>query len=328
VSIAALVLCVAGAFFFAGSETGFVSWNPLKVSYRARQGSLAARWALYLMRRKGRVVAAVLVGNNVCIVGATLAFLYLFTRIDEAVGFDLSRIPSPESWLLSPLLVVFGEMLPKSLYRIYSFKLTLRSIPLLMCAYWATLPLSWTLGSFGLPGRKSTPEEQTYRTRVREEMIMVASEGVRRGTLFENANVVIDGVLRLKDKTAADVAAEWGLSPATALTTSETILSVKQKLGAAHDAVVVVDPETRQPVGWISIAGIASAADGESVGSVMKALETVDGKMPLLSCLGSPGRSGGRFGKVVDENGMTVGLFDRQNVLKMAFKGLVPAKVA
>ncbi|MBD3392529.1 MAG: DUF21 domain-containing protein, partial [Chitinivibrionales bacterium] len=59
-SLAALGVCVAGAFFFAGTETGFISWNPLKVTYRARQGSVAARWALYLMQHRGRVVSAVL----------------------------------------------------------------------------------------------------------------------------------------------------------------------------------------------------------------------------------------------------------------------------
>ena len=47
-----LFIGICGSFFFAGVETGFVSWNPLKVSYRASQGDIYARWALHLLKYK------------------------------------------------------------------------------------------------------------------------------------------------------------------------------------------------------------------------------------------------------------------------------------
>jgi CBS domain containing-hemolysin-like protein len=329
VDIAVLVSCCAGAFFFAGSETGFISWNPLKLTYRARQGSLMARWALYLMRRKARVVSAVLIGNNACVVGASLAFLYLYVRLDEVLPLNLGWIKSPESWFLSPLLVVFGEMLPKSLFRIYSFKLTMKATPALMCAYWITFPFSWALGSLGSWPRKVRPQDESYRTKVREEMLLVAKEGVRRGTIFENANVLINGVLTLKGKTAADAAVALDGAAGPVLRADDTIGSAREKLRGAQDAAAVLDCSGGEPVGWISVLDVSGELDsGASILAIMRPLEPLDAGAALLSCLKGAGRRDVRFRKLVDHRGRTVGLFDRSGFLRMAFEGLVPRGAA
>ena len=84
-SATVLLFCFAGQFLFAGSETGFVSWNTLKVSHRAGEGGLLARWAVFLMNRRDALLAAVLIGNNIFIVGSTLAFLDIFERLSHIV---------------------------------------------------------------------------------------------------------------------------------------------------------------------------------------------------------------------------------------------------
>ena len=199
--IAALMLFIAGASFFAGSETGFVSWNPLKVEHRAGGGDIVARWALFLIKNKNRLLSAQLIGNNVCVIGASLTFAALFETVDHALSWELSRIPSPESWFLTPFIVLFGEMLPKSLYRLYPFILTMRSVPLLMIVYFVTFPL--TVPFFAASGffrRSESVKGDSFMTKVREEMVLIALEGTKIGTLFKSADVFIQSILTLNEK--------------------------------------------------------------------------------------------------------------------------------
>ncbi|MBN1760465.1 MAG: DUF21 domain-containing protein [Chitinispirillaceae bacterium] len=197
---------VIGAAFFAGSETGFVSWNPLKVSHRAANGDIVARWAQFLLKHKDRLLSAQLIGNNVCIVGASLAFASLVATVDQHVQWNLEELPSPESWVLTPLMVLFGEMLPKSLFRMYPFRLTMRSIPMLMGIYFLTLPFTWMFTSVTGLFRRNTPAKgESFMTKVREEMVLVAMEGSRTGTLFRSADQFIQNVLLMNEKKTGDV---------------------------------------------------------------------------------------------------------------------------
>lgn len=190
-----LDLCFAGAFFCAGSETGFVSWNPLKIAHQARIGNRLAVLGQFLNRHKERLLAALLVGNNVCVVGLTLVFSGMWHKIQTAVSMPLPGATLAEPFLLTPLLVLLGEMLPKSLYRIYSYRLTVRTVPFMVGLYWLTAPLTWLYGIL-LQLTKTEPlSGESFVTKKREEMVLVASEGARRGLLLESVTAFMQNVL-------------------------------------------------------------------------------------------------------------------------------------
>ncbi len=142
-SIVMLLICIAASFFFAGSETGFISWNPLKIRYRAEDKSFTAKAALYLINNDNKFLSMILIGNNISVVGASLSFSLLLESTQQYLILDEVTVALLETVFLSPLLVIFSEMLPKSLYRIYSFRLTYKSVPLLISIYWLFYPLSW-----------------------------------------------------------------------------------------------------------------------------------------------------------------------------------------
>src|SRR5512133_1739715 len=99
-----LVVCLAGVFLYAGSETGFVSLNRLKASHLADRGVKRGKWCMFLFKNKTRFLSSVLIGSNICIVGSSLFFNSLFLKFSDTLPF-LTRIPSPESWFLTPFVV-------------------------------------------------------------------------------------------------------------------------------------------------------------------------------------------------------------------------------
>lgn len=321
VSLSVLLLCFAAQFVFAGSETGFVSWNTLKVSHRAGQGSVLARWAVYLMDRRDELLAAVLIGNNVFIVGSTIAFLDVFERLQHVVPGGLQWLPSPEHLILTPLVVIFCDMLPKSLFRIYSFRLTIRAVPALMMTYFLTLPFALVFSrAAALLGRTGGRSNPSFQAKSREEMVLVAMEGARRGTLFEGVDSSIRSILRLNEQTMAELADKPDALPGSAVlvTQASTVAEAARQLEAATgDELVLVDRDGGGVIGWVTVLELLRADPRALVAGLAHKLPVVDGDRPVVQCLETQGSAESRYLRA-DGEGHDV-VVDRLSVIKTLF---------
>ncbi len=327
--LALLLACCAGQFLFAGSETGFVTWNTLKIGYRAARGDVSARWALFMADHKDVLLAAVLIGNNVCVVGSALAFMAVYEHLDTLVPFDLSRLSSPESWILTPLLVVFCDMLPKSLFRIYSFRLTLKAVPLLMVTYWVTWPLSaaFSVVLKMMSGRHRGEEETGLLARKREQMLLVAKEGVRRGTLYEGADVPIRSILEMSGRCVGDIAAQGDVGPdlVLRLAPEATCADVRKQLeGIRVEQFVLVREGDGGLLGSVSVLDLLGAEPSVRIDRLVRPIPILQPDTPVLAVLQSSAPSFRRFIRI-DERG-TGGpyrVLDRLKVYQTLFGGLI-----
>jgi CBS domain containing-hemolysin-like protein len=292
------------------------------VAHRAGQGDFNARIAIFLMNHKDRFLSTILIGNNICNVGATLVFVALFMQMDAWVPLDLSRIPSPESWFLTPLMVLFGEMLPKSLYRTYSFRLTLRSIPVMGVLYFLFLPFTWLL-SLGSVFVKKSERGSSYRTKAREEMVLMAGEGARRGTLFESANIVMENTLRFKDRVLKELVIgmpQWQENHPV-LSQAQTVGSARLQVGRDSE-VIVFSQETGVPVGVVGVTDLAAANPDSTLVNVASPLPVLYSDMTILNCLRKIGESAPRFFLVKDVEGAGFGVLDKMDLFEAVFSKL------
>jgi putative hemolysin len=122
-----IVLCG----FFSGCETGAISANRLKIRNLQLRGDQRADEVLELLRDTQRVIAATLVGTNLCIVVGTLFGREFFQRvIPGALHTTLFRSADFEQLIdlivLTPLFLILGEMIPKQAFRMYADALMLR----------------------------------------------------------------------------------------------------------------------------------------------------------------------------------------------------------
>jgi CBS domain containing-hemolysin-like protein len=322
---------ICGSFFFAGVETGFLSWNPLKVSYRASQGDIYARWALHLLKYKERVLSTVLIGNNISIVVATLTFVYLFTQLDQAVKLDLGVIPSPETWILSPVMVIFTEMLPKSLFRIYSFRLTIKSIPVLIILYWIFLPVTWMFSLIGRIFQSSKEGGKTFATNVRREMVLLAQEGSKRGTLFEYATIFIDNIFKLKDKTIEYLAQpeNSSLTGDTADTagkkrvkTTDTVSDIFQgDYSFNHDRILVYDENGKRAFGWATVLDLARADKNTKIADITRPLAELQEDNSLLKCFSKEASYKDPYYRIINKNGYNGLVISRYDLFRVVFGG-------
>ncbi|MBN1601879.1 MAG: DUF21 domain-containing protein [Chitinispirillaceae bacterium] len=322
--LVAFILCLIGSFFFSGAETGFVSWNPFKVSHRAGQGDPLARIALYLLNNQDRVISATLIGNNITLIGATLTFCELLEIFASAISFDLKLIPSPESWLLTPVMVLFCEMLPKSLFRTYSFRLTMRSIPFLLITYIFTYPFTWviTLITGLFYNNRRAVSTDAFTAKVREEMVLIAGEGSRRGTLFESADKYIRSVLNLKELSVADLMI--GLDDISTRCTTLRHNSIVKDLNAGslkNDEVIIVDA-SGVPVGTVELTEVMNTSDTTPVFRFMKPLLKISSSANVLGVLQGGAQSVSNYISIINDEGLVAGIIEKTALFRSVFGGL------
>jgi len=106
--------------FFSGSEIAFVSANKLNVEIKRNKGSRRGNILGQLFDNPSEFLGAMLVGNNVALV----VFTYLMTQLMEP--FFLTIVQNEivllliNTLIITLIVLVFGEYLPKTLFRLYA----------------------------------------------------------------------------------------------------------------------------------------------------------------------------------------------------------------
>ncbi len=120
--VALIALCLAAEAFFAGSEVALISIDRSRIRRQAEAGSLAARHVLALLERPERLLSTTLIGTSLSVVAASFLANEMFAR---RFGPDLS------AWAIAmmiPLILLFGEILPKTISRRHAEAISLRVV--------------------------------------------------------------------------------------------------------------------------------------------------------------------------------------------------------
>lgn len=184
--------------FFAGYETGFVSCNPIRVRHRAeKENDPNAMRLLAYLNEPDRLLTTVLLGTNLSMVMGTMA-------ITEFLG---------SSWLsmaiATPVILVFAEVMPKSIFRAHPTRLALWLLPVIrrfdVLLSPVAAPITWV--SRRLLGTPHGQKPDTIRILMRspEDMRVLVDESAFRGTLEEEEKEMIHSVMDLQTRLAKEV---------------------------------------------------------------------------------------------------------------------------
>jgi CBS domain containing-hemolysin-like protein len=130
VTLAIMVICLIAEGFFSGSEIGVISADRMKLRHQAAKGSEGSKLALEMLKKPEWLLSTTLVGTNIAVV----------TNTTMATALMLELFGPGSSWmaivLVAPLIWVFGEIVPKSIFQQRANAITPRVIFILkFCSY-------------------------------------------------------------------------------------------------------------------------------------------------------------------------------------------------
>jgi Mg2+/Co2+ transporter CorB len=125
--------------YFSGSETGMMTLNRYRLRHRAKQGNRAARRVEKLLRKPDRLISLVLIGNNLVNILASALGTIVGMRLYGNAGVAIA------TGVLTFVVLVFAEVLPKTIAALYPEKVAYPSSFLLAPLLIMMMPLVWLL---------------------------------------------------------------------------------------------------------------------------------------------------------------------------------------
>ena len=192
----ALVILVGFSAFFSASETAFSSLNQIRLKSRAEDGASSAARVLAMAEQYDKLLSTILIGNNIVNIAAASIGTILFTQMLGAErGATMSTI------VLTIIVLIFGEVTPKSLAKEMPEKVATAVSPFLVLLMALMTPLTWLftqwkklLGHFVHSGEADTITEGELMTMVSEaendgELTDRESELIRSAIEFDDVEV-------------------------------------------------------------------------------------------------------------------------------------------
>ncbi|MEW6619924.1 MAG: hemolysin family protein [bacterium] len=200
ISIIIILMCVLLAGFFSGMEMGFISINKIRLRHLVEKKYHRALIAHDLLKDTPLLLATLLVGINMAIITAS------------CVTTSMSHLhkinPIYTEIILTFVILLIGEIIPKSIFRSHSTKLILSLIYPLKLIYSLLLPgvnLMTKITNPVINLWKGSDLKTKSPFVTKEELRLLISEGEEVGSLDEDEEEMLDGVFSLSTRRVKEV---------------------------------------------------------------------------------------------------------------------------
>jgi len=197
-----LIILLAFSAFFSSSETAFSTSNVIRIRNFADEKVKGARKALYICENYDKTLTSILVGNNLVNIAATTIGAYVFACLvkNPTLANVLNTV------VLTILVLIFGEILPKSLAKVNPEKLALRYSNIMYVIIWILYPITFLF--LRLQNRfvkRAKKNSEIMPTVTEDELESIIDTMEEEGVIDSDDAELIQGVLDLDDKVAYDI---------------------------------------------------------------------------------------------------------------------------
>ena len=314
VAILAMLFFLVLKGFFSGSEIALVSSDKIKLRHRAKQGDRGASLALKLLQTPDVLLSTTLVGTNLSTIVLTtigaLMMIQFFGNSGEFYAF----------LILTPLLLVLGEIVPKSVYQQKADKLTPIIIYPLRWASMLFYPIVFVFSRIARTAARLVGagriDQPFFITREQLRTVVdMAEQGVSLDAFGRGR---IRRVIRFAETTVAQT-----MIPITEATvigrrkTTQAAIELVRKHG--YNRLPVYENSTTNIVGIVTLstwdlmdANLADQTLSELIKPALyvSPLQTIDQLLPMLS------KRSDHMAVVVDEFGSAIGIITMEDIVE------------
>lgn len=194
-----LLLLLLG--FFSGSEIALVNADKLKLHHKAKQGHKGAQMTLKMFNRPEVILGTTLVGTNLAVVALTTLGTLLMIRVFGDYGDLMAFL------IYTPLFLILGEVVPKSIYQQKADNLAPRIIYPLRLLSLLFYPLVFLFSGIArlvvrLFGVRA-PRQSLFMTREQVRMMLESAEQAANVDVFDRDRLI--RAVRFAETTVGEV---------------------------------------------------------------------------------------------------------------------------
>ncbi len=308
--ILAVVLCLVMEGLFTGAEMVLISADRHRLHERARRGDADAQLALSLLSRPDRVLATTLTATNLFVV---LSSVIVTSRL-------LHRFGENAEWVtvlvVTPLVIVFGEVVPKSFARPRADRLVGWASRLVLFAQAVLFPL---VSGVSFVGRKISEPfggvSPTQALVTREELALLLQMSRSGSDVEAHERMMVRRVFHFGETRVIDVYRP--LSLVAALPEGASCGEAAQAAAqSGYSRYPVYRGRVDHVVGFLHVLDIVGSPPDDSVLPFLRKALYVPELMPLDELLLRFREAKTSFAVVVDEFGGVTGIVTAEDVVE------------
>src|SRR6202140_2916356 len=314
--IGALLILIVGSAFFSGSEAALISLSRIHARAMVERGVKGADVVVRLLDDRNRLLTSILVGNTVILLAADSLATALFIR---------AGIPHAAIWstlVMAVLLLLFGEIIPKTVAVAGNERWAVRLAPLLSRIVWLLTPINNAflfvtnaiVRIFGVSPIARGP----FVTE--DDIRNLVNVGAEQNVLEEEEREMIHSIIQFGDTIVREV-----MTPRLDMVAIEVNSSARRALdliiAEGYSKLPVYQETTDNVVGVVHdrelLVSLANGAlSNTRLRDLMRPIVVVPESKRVLELLREMQRGKFSLAVVVDEYGGTAGLVTMEDLLE------------
>lgn len=227
----AIIILLLLSGFFSSMETAYSCANKLKLKTMISNGNKRAEKTLRLAENYDHLISTILVGNNIVNITTTSLAGLFFAAL---IAHNSSLATTVSTIVTTVAVLIFGEITPKMIAKVYPEKFAMMGYSLLMFFTYLLYPINLIFSGYKFVLSKifKLKNEEV----VTEDEIMTMVEEAREdGTLKQDESKLIRSVIEFDDLEVGDICVPRVNIVAIELSTPiETIRDVFQEKGLSR----------------------------------------------------------------------------------------------
>jgi len=196
-----LVILILMSSFFSATETAFSSINKIRLKNMASEGNKKAKRTLDLANDFDKVLSTILVGNNIVNIAATSIATVLFIDLLKDSNLNGATVSTV---VMTVVILIFGEISPKSLAKEAPEKFAMFSSPLLGFLMVILTPVNWIFTMWKKLLSKIFNFSDNHKM-TSDELIVLVDEVTQDGSIDEDESELIRNAIEFTERCAEDI---------------------------------------------------------------------------------------------------------------------------
>jgi magnesium and cobalt exporter, CNNM family len=307
-----VVVCLLASAFFSAAEMAFIAANRIRLRHLAEQGSRVARGYMEAFERPERLLSTAMMGVTIAHVAASaLTTALLLPWLDRKAALWATVI-------LTPVMLIFGEIVPKSLTQQRATTVALRTFDALRAAAWLLAPLVWVANALvGAILRALGYRERHDPFVSRDDLrLLFQVEPTGATDVKEEEREMIDGIFHLGETTVREIMVPLVdvLAVPEEATVEETVARIAE---SGHSRLPVYRERIDHVIGVVAALDILQrGATEEGVKALLRPAYYVPETKRIDDLLREMQRQRIQLAVVVDEYGGSEGIVSVEDVVE------------
>lgn len=201
IQVVAILILILLSAFFSSAETALTTVNKHRLRALAEEGNRNAQRVLKLIENPAKMLSAILIGNNIVNISASALATTVTTNVFG------SKFVGVSTGILTLVVLLFGEITPKSLATLYNEKIALIYIHVVAPLVTLLTPVIWLVDKLsGIIFFILRVDRDAANNQMTEgELRTIVDVSVEDGVIEKEEKSMINNVVDFGDSKAKDV---------------------------------------------------------------------------------------------------------------------------